>query len=195
MKPHPLWLIPATLAMAILLTTGGCSDEDSATKQELVDFAKKMVAEQQAASRSLQSQSEQLSAAAKELVASDAVARAELISAGSQLHEGIAQERQELNRARDELVSEQRVLAAQRHRDPIIATAIENVGFAALCLAPLSICWLVIRGAYNSPITNETCEALLLELAGETDRFGPPRRRFPPLIFRRASARTLEDQG
>ena len=115
MNPRAMWLIAVTLTATVVITLVGCSDGDSAARQELVDFAKQMVAEQQAASRSLQSQSAQLSAAAKELVASDAAARAELISAGSQLHAGIAQQRQELDRVRDELVSEQRAIARSRH--------------------------------------------------------------------------------
>ena len=185
MKPKSIGLIPATLMTTLLLTMVGCGSEDSAAKQELVDFAKQMVSEQQAANRSLQSQSEQLSTAAKELVASDAVARAELISAGSQLHEGISQERHEVNRMRDELVSEQRAIALQRNRDPMVAAAIQHVGIAMVCIMPLAVCWLVIRGAHHAPVTRETTELLLLELSGQTNRFGPRRPRlFPPVIFR-----------
>jgi hypothetical protein len=173
------------MTMTMLLMMGGCGSEDSAAKQELVDFAKQMVSEQQAANRSLQSQSEQLSTAAKELVASDALARAELISAGSQLHEGISQERHEVNRMRDELVSEQRAIASQRNRDPMVAAAIQHVGIAMVCIMPLAVCWLVIRGAHDAPVTRETTELLLLELSGQTNRFGPRRPRFfPPVIFR-----------
>jgi len=180
MKLRPLWLIPATLmTMTMLLMMGGCGSEDSAAKQELVDFAKQMVSEQQAVSRSLLSQSEQLSVAAKELVASDAVARAELIAANSELQAGIQEERHEVNRMRDELVSEQRAIAMQRHRDPIVAAAIQHVGIALVCIMPLAVCWLVIRGAYHAPVTRETCEILLLEFCGQTNRFGQPS---PPLI-------------
>ena len=93
MNPKAMWLIVATLTATAVITLVGCSDGDAAARQELVDFARQMVAEQQAASRSLQSQSAQRSTAAKELVASDATARAELISAGSRLHQGIAQQR------------------------------------------------------------------------------------------------------
>ena len=177
MNPKVMWLIVATLTATVVITLVGCSDGDAAARQELVDFARQMVAEQQAASRSLQSQSAQLSTAARELVASDAAARAELISAGSRLHQGIAQQRQELDRARDELVSEQRAIASQRHRDPVIAAAIANVGFAAIGVLPLAVCWLVIRAAQHAPVTDETTQILLLELAGETDRFGDRPRR------------------
>ena len=167
------------MTMTMLLMMGGCGSEDSAAKQELVDFAKQMVSEQQAVSRSLLSQSEQLSVAAKELVASDAVARAELISANGELQAGIQAERHEVNRMRDELVSEQRAIASQRHRDPIVAAVIQHVGIALVCIMPLAVCWLVIRGAYHAPVTRETCEILLLEFCGQTNRFSQPT---PPLI-------------
>ena len=76
MNPKVMWLIGATMTASAVITLVGCSDGDGAARQELVDFARQMVAEQQAASRSLQSQSTQLSTAAKELVASDAAAQA-----------------------------------------------------------------------------------------------------------------------
>jgi hypothetical protein len=185
-------LIP-TAMLTMLITLSGCRNESQAHRQ-LAEFARQTVRQQSELTRSITDQSAELTQASKELVAADALARQQMIATHGELQQQIGEERNAIDGMRAEVVQDQRVIAAQRHRDPIIATAIENVGFGAICALPLVVCWLVIRGAHNSPITNETCEVLLLELAGETDRFGPPQRRFTPLIFRRPSARTLEDQ-
>ena len=183
-----------TAMLTMLITSFGCQNESQAYRQ-LAEFARQTVQQQSELTRSITDQSAELTQASKELVAADAQARQEMIATHGELQQQIGEERSAIDDMRAEVVQDQRGLAAQRHRDPIIATAIENVGFGAICALPLAVFWLVIRGAHNSPITNETCEVLLLELAGRTDHLGPPRRRFPPLIFRRASARTLEDQS
>ena len=55
---------------------------------------------------------------------------------------------------RDQLEDDRRDIAAQRHRDPLIAAAITNIGLILACLLPLVLCVVILRSLRN-PVADE----------------------------------------
>jgi hypothetical protein len=82
---------------------------------------------------------------AKELVTKDAEARREMIEATQKLNSELHNERRNIDRQQEKLDDERKQIAANRHRDPIIATAIESFGLMLACLLPLLVCIFVLR--------------------------------------------------
>jgi Na+/glutamate symporter len=78
-----------------------------------------------------------------------------------------------------QLEQERREFAQQRHRDPIIAAAIANVGLLIACLLPLIIA-LYLIGKMNTqePDHAAVAELLTTELTSDNPRLlaGPQRR-------------------
>jgi len=130
----------------------GCSPTPDLRDQRLADFARQST-EQQARqnealarqSQSVVEESAKLAQAAQQLVESDAKSRAELIAAQERLTGQLDQQRAAVDTGRDQLEAERKQLAAQRHRDPLIAASIQTVGLILAALLPLIICVYVIR--------------------------------------------------
>jgi hypothetical protein len=104
LRPTLRHTIPTTVLLALIT---GCKEDDQLQ-------------------RSLQRQAEQIVGASRNLVEADAKAREELIELQQNLQEGVQTERHSLDRQHEELEAERQVIARQRHRDPLIATAIIN---------------------------------------------------------------------
>ena len=140
--------IPALTLLAVI----GCSPTPDLRDQRLADFARQST-EQQARqnealarqSQSVVEESAKLAQAAQQLVESDAKSRAELIAAQERLTGQLDQQRAAVDTGRDQLEAERKQLAAQRHRDPLIASSIQTVGLILAALLPLIICVYVIR--------------------------------------------------
>jgi hypothetical protein len=76
----------------------------------------------------------------------------------------LQQNQADVGRQRDQLENDRRDIAAQRHRDPLIAAAITNFGLILACLLPLVLCVVILR-ALRNPVTAE--EALIEFLVQE----------------------------
>jgi hypothetical protein len=162
-------------AMLTLLTTIGCGPAPDMRDQRLVDFARQS-AEQQARQNeamSRQSQavvegSQKLAEAAQQLVQSDAKARTDMIAAQERLTSQLDQQRAAVDTGRDQLEHERKQIAAQRHRDPILAASIQTVGLIVAALLPLIICVYVIKQMCRAePDDRAVAELLVTELTAE----------------------------
>ena len=89
------------------------------------------------------------------LVEADAKSRAEF----HELARDLQTERLGLNQQRESLDQEREELALARIRDPLIASAIVELGLAALCLLPLLVCIYVLR-AVTSGNSEDGAQAL-----------------------------------
>jgi len=80
----------------------------------------------------------------------------------------LQQDQAEVGRQRDQLEGDRRDIAAQRHRDPLIAAAITNIGLILACLLPLVLCVVILRSLRN-PVTDEEAltELLVQEIVAE----------------------------
>ena len=116
-------------------------------------------------------ESSQLVEAAKELVEHDAQTRREMIAAQSELTSQLNQQQAVVDAGRDQLEQERQQIAEKRHRDPVIAIAIETAGMAIACLLPLVICFFVIRQMQTQePDHAAVAELLIQEFSGEQPR-------------------------
>ncbi len=142
----------------LLLTIPGCLKNDpqlTAWQEQQVEHAQQQAAENTAAARAL--------------VEADAQARQDLTA----LQHDLQTERAKVGRQRDSLEIERKHLAAERQRAPIIAAAIQRVGFLAVAALPLLLCWLLLRAPYGDPSATELEELLILGFADETSPLSP----------------------
>lgn len=140
-----------SLPILALLTAIGCSSRD--TRDERLAEATRQALEQQSKQNefiagqatSVAEQSKDVTETARELVKSDAEARREMIDATTKLQSGLHTERRNIDRQHEKLDDERKQIAAARHRDPIIASALEGFGLILACLLPLVVCVFVLR--------------------------------------------------
>ncbi len=177
---------PQHIAMfvALLVMTAGCGDAPDFRDQRLAEFAQQTMIEQRIQNERMADQSgavvresSQLVEAAKELVEHDAQTRREMIAAQSELTSQLNQQQAVVYAGRDQLEQERQQIAEKRHRDPIIAMAIENTGLAIACLLPLVICFFVIRQMQTQePDHAAVAELLIQEFSSDQPRLlaGPP---------------------
>jgi hypothetical protein len=131
--------IPRLLLLATLTTSGcGTNDDDAGLIREVT---RRQAAQQE----SLQQQSQALTEASRELVESDARSRQELVEFQSRLQQELQAERQELNQQRDALENERREIARQRHRDPLLATALIQPATLIVAVLPIVLLILLLR--------------------------------------------------
>lgn len=164
-----------TLISAVLLTlltTIGCGPAPDARDPRLADFAKHST-EQQARqneamakqSQAVVEESQKLAQTAEKLVESDAKARAEMVAAQERLNNQLDQQRAAVDTGREQLEQERKQIAAQRHRDPIVAASIQTVGLIVAALLPLIICVYVIKQmCRDEPDDRAVAELLVAEL-------------------------------
>jgi predicted PurR-regulated permease PerM len=108
---------------------------------------------------------------AKRLVEADAKSRQELTA----LQRDLQAEQTNIGRQRDQLESERRTIAGQRHRDPIIAAVLTDLGLVLACLVPLVVCLYLLRTDHCQPTANaELAELLTQEIVSETPVLLPP---------------------
>jgi hypothetical protein len=159
----------------LILAAAGC---DNTPDGRLADFAQQSMAEQRQQNNRLADQSEavvaeshQLAEAAKQLVTRDAEARRELIAAQADMTSQLNEQQSALHTGYDRLEQDRRQIAAQRHRDPIIAAVIQNFGLVIACLLPLLVAVLVIRQLQSQePDHAAVAELLTLELTSDEPR-------------------------
>jgi hypothetical protein len=173
-------------ALLTLLATAGCSSAPDMRDQRLAEFAHQSMEQQAKQNQYIAEQSQavveesgELAEASKELVASDAKARQDLIGAQERLTAQLHDQRATVDVGRDQLEVERKRIADQRHRDPLLAAAIQNIGLIIACLLPLIICIFVIRQMTSAePDDGAVAELLVSELTSDQPRLlpGPPLR-------------------
>jgi hypothetical protein len=84
---------------------------------------------------------QQVAEGTKRLVSAEAESRRQWIAVKRDLELETA----EVSRQRDLLETERRAIAAERNRDPILASAIESVGLIFACLIPLIVAWRALH--------------------------------------------------
>jgi hypothetical protein len=138
------WIVSITLMMLL----SGCSPSD----ERLIEMSQQSLARQAEQNRQMAEQNQQITEATRRLVEADAVARSELIQSHGELQQGIQSERlslteqqADLQRCRDDLEVERRLLAQQRHRDPILAGALVEAAALLACSLPLLFCFCLLR--------------------------------------------------
>jgi hypothetical protein len=165
-------------AVLLLATIGGCGRSPD---ERLAEFAKQSMAEQRKQndriadqSQAVVEESHQLAETAKELVKSDAEARRELIAAQQELTSQLNGQQSAIHTGHQQLEHDRRELAEQRHRDPIIAAVIQNIGLTLACLLPLVVAVFVIRQVQSQePDHAAVAELLVHELTADEPRLLP----------------------
>lgn len=155
-RPHPLMVLVMTL-------TAGCSPPD----ERLHRLAQQSLDRQAEQNQQMGNQTHEIAKATRELVEADAKARKEVISLQADLQKDVGQERSSLDRQHEDLEKERIQIAAQRHRDPIIAAAIADAAILLACLAPLLLCWLVLRCLREEPLDAAVGELLIQEIVSD----------------------------
>ena len=154
----------AMLTMTLLLITGCADSRDERFRQ----LAQQSLREQSEQNKRLAEQSKQIAEASRRLVEGDAAARKDLLAAQKQLSSELHSERAGIDRQREKLEQERRSIAAQRHRDPVIAQAIGAVGLTMACLLPLLLAAYVIRAVNRDGDDNAALsELLVMEITAE----------------------------
>lgn len=171
----------------LILSVAGCSDSSD---ERLAEFAQQSMAEQRMQNDRLADQSQavvaeshQLAETAKELVKSDAEARRELIAAQTEMTSQLNEQQSVIYSGHNQLEQDRRDIASQRHRDPIIATVIQNFGLTVACVLPLVVAVFVIRQMQSQePDHAAVAEMLVLEMTSDEPRLLPgPMTRRPAL--------------
>lgn len=171
----------------LILSVAGCSDSSD---ERLAAFAQQSMTEQRKQNERLAHQSQavvaeshQLAETAKELVKSDAEARRELIAAQTEMTSQLNEQQSVIYAGHNQLEQDRREIAQQRHRDPIIATVIQNLGLTVACVLPLVVAVFVIRQMQSQePDHAAVAEMLVLEMTSDEPRLLPgPMTRRPAL--------------
>lgn len=172
MKTHKLILSP--IALMLLMTATGCNEDENKRLAEMAERHMERQAEQSRQATELQ---HEVAEGSRRLVEADAQARQEMVA----LQREVQAERTEVGRQRDTLEGERRDLAAKRRLDPIIASAITNIGLLLACLLPLVLCWFLLQRRVEPADDQAVAEVLLDDLV--TDR--------PLLLPRTEGVRTI----
>jgi len=138
----------AILMTAMLPLIASCESDDF----QRAEFARQ-VAQQQARqqerlaqqSEAIVKQSQDVTAAAQQLVQQDAVARRELIEAQYKLQQQSHLERVSLDGQRQQLDAERKAAATAAVRDPVIARALGSGGLIVAAMLPLLVTLYALR--------------------------------------------------
>lgn len=171
--------IPLTLALSalLILIASGCNSDEN---RRLADLAERQLERQHEQNQRITEMQHEVAEGSRQLVEADAQARKEMIS----LQKDVQTERATVGQQRDALEQDRRDFASQRHRDPIIAESIKQIGLIAACLLPLIICWWLLRQPVEPANDQVLSELLISELTAVNPLLLPSD---PPL-------KTLEDR-
>jgi hypothetical protein len=165
----------AQLILTTLLLTG-CG---RSTDERLLQQAEKHAAQQAETHRQVARQQQEVAEGSRRLVEADAKARQEMAS----MQNGLREDQAEIGRQRDQLETERREMATQRYRDPIIASAIVNVGLVLAALLPLLVCVYVLWFVARTRDSDEAVtEVLIEEIVAEKPRLLPAIPVLPALV-------------
>lgn len=153
MKNTPL-AVTVTVAILALMAAGCNSDQRLA---EMASRSMEIQAKQNAQTAEMQND---ISASARQLVEADAAARQETLAMQRELQK----EYTTIGEQRDSLEDDRRQIASQRYLNPLIATAITQVGLALACVLPLVICWQLLKVNSDPADDQKVAEVLLNDL-------------------------------
>ena len=157
--------IPALLPVLMLVVLiCGCGSEPDDRYEQLVE---KTLEQQAAQNQAMAKQSQEVAEATRQLVEGDAKARQEMAATHRDLQTGLQSERKNIDRQHDALEKERRQIAAQRHRDPIVAQAIIQVGGYLAAVLPLVFVIVLLRAVRNEDPDALVGELLLQEFTSE----------------------------
>jgi hypothetical protein len=148
----------------LALSLTGCD-----TDERLVKQAEKASDRQADQNREIARQNHELAQATNQLVAADAKARQETLALQRELQSEQARQGQK----RDDLEAERRQIANQRHRDPLLAAALTDVGMTLACLLPLLLCGYLFHSLRQEPNDHELAELLTTELVSDAPMLLP----------------------
>ena len=154
--------IARMIVIMMMLVIAGCESSD----HRLARMAEATTREQAQQNERLAEQHHEIAQASRQLIEADAQVRAEF----HELTQDLNAERLEITRQRDRLEDERKQLAAARQRDPVIASAILQIGVGLLCLLPLLVCIYVLRAVtQGSGDENQHAltELLVLDITSE----------------------------
>ncbi len=154
-----------TIALAALISVAGCNQQDRLVRQ----MASEAMAEQGEQNRAMAALNRDVAVATRRIAEEQAKARQSYVDAQEQLQK----QRMELDHRLDGLDEERRQIARERHRDPIIAAAIFQLGLIAACLSPLVLCWALLNGDRSDSSETELNELLVEDLVAEHPRLLP----------------------
>lgn len=143
-----------TILIALLLA--GCKNSPD---ERLVEMAKDHEKSQAEQSQQMARMQHEVAEGSRRLVEADAKARQELTAIQHELRSDQA----DIGHQRDQLETERREIATQRHRDPIVAAAIANVGVVLACLLPLLVCVYVLWSLGRSRDSDAAVTDLLVQ--------------------------------
>ena len=144
----------------LFLAVAGCG----ATDDRLIDLSERSLARQAEQSQQMAQQSTEVVQATRQLVEADAQARQELITAQTQLQSDLHTERTSLDRQHETLEGERKELAAQRHREPIVAAAIVQAAALLACVLPIVLCFFILSALRRESTDGVLEDLLILEL-------------------------------
>ena len=171
--------IPVLLITLLTPVTVGCIDKD----ERLVEMAREHAARQAESQRQMTDLQKQVAEGSRQLVEMDATARHELTT----LQHDLRTDQAEIGHQRDQLETDRRDIAAQRHRDPIVAAVIMDVGIILACLLPLAFGVYILRSACRAGESDSAvAELLVQELVASEPRLSLPGRASFPTIEHQA---------
>lgn len=152
-------MIPlAIVLIAAILTANGCRSDEN---RRIAELAERQLERQNEQNRRLADMQHEVAEGSRRLVEADAQARQDM----AELHRDLQTERSTVGQQRDALEQDRREMAVQRHRDPIIAATITQLGLLAASLLPLLVCWLLLRQPLEPADDREVAELLIADLA------------------------------
>jgi TolA-binding protein len=155
-----LWIVTAAI---LLVVVASCDEED----ERLARFAAESTRQQAEQNREMAQLNREVAQSHQELIG---------------LQHNLEEQQVQVNQQRDHLEAERREIAKLRHRDPIIAAAISNVGLVLACLLPLALAGYLLYCLRGRSDDEAVGELLIEELT--TDR---------PLLLPRAPDRPTEE--
>lgn len=153
------------MLILLIAPASGCDEDERLAR--MAQEATERQAEQNQAMADVSRESVQ---AGGRLVEAEAEARQELLAMQRELQVQQA----DIGQQRDRLDQERRELAVRRWRDSLAAAAITNLGLILACLAPLVVCWYLLRAVRDESDDAVVAEVLIEELVSSQPRLLPP---------------------
>ena len=175
MQTHKFTLNAVIVMLA--LTATGCDKNENSRLAEMAERHSQRQAEQ---SQQMAEQQKEVAEGSRRLVEADAKAREEMVA----LNRDVQAERVEIGQQRDALEVDRRQIAAQRHRDPIIAGAITGFGLLLACLMPLVLCWYLLHRRVEPTDDQAVAEVLIEDLVRQEPLLLPRMRSHRALDYR-----------
>jgi hypothetical protein len=157
----PIWRLPTLVGLIAI----GCNSGD----ERLVELSRQSADRQAEQNRLVETNNHQVLEATDRLVEADAKSRAENI----ELHRQIEAERSGVNQQRDALEQE-RQIAQERNRDPIVADSILAVGGLIAAILRLLVCLFLLRGLFHKSDQEALADVLVEDLVSRQPLLSRP---------------------